>query len=114
MRSSEVLAGASGVVHAAHCLTRGDVAFFAGESQLDTQGWHRADRVEVRFQGHKGGQRQAVSVIVRTRSAVRGLRSGLGAGGGTVASWWICCRGIQRFPNTPPSPRIVVASLFEW
>ena len=109
MRSDEVFAGASGVVHAAHCLTRGYVAFFAGESQLDILGWHRADRVEVRLRGHKGNQGQAGSVIVRTRSAVWGPRSGLGTGGGAVAplpSWWTCCRGIQRFPNTPPSPRL--------
>ena len=45
----EVFAGASGVVHASHCVTRGDVAFFGGESQLDILGWHRADRVEARF-----------------------------------------------------------------
>ena len=33
-RSDEVFASDSGVVHPAHCLTRGDVAFFAGDVQL--------------------------------------------------------------------------------
>ena len=44
----EVFAGASGVVHASHCLTR-DVAFFAGESQLGILGWHPADRSVALF-----------------------------------------------------------------
>ena len=25
-----------------------------------------------------------------------------------LLSWWICRRRIQRFPNTPPLPRVVV------
>ena len=29
---------------------------FAGESPLDTLEWHRADCVEVRFEGRKGDQ----------------------------------------------------------
>ena len=33
-RSDEVFASDSGVVHPAHCLSRGDVAFFAGDVQL--------------------------------------------------------------------------------
>ena len=110
MRSSEVLAGASGVVHAAHCLTRGDVAFFAGESQLDILGWHRADRVEMPFRGRKGDQGQAGSVIVRTRSAGRDPRSGLGTGGGAVA---LMVDLLSRYPALPehaPSPRIVVTT----
>lgn len=98
MRSDEVFAGAAGVVHAAHCLTRSDVAFFAGESQLDILRWHRADRVEVRFRGHKGDQGQAGSVIVRTRSAVRGPRSGLGTGGGAVA---LMVDLLSRYPALP-------------
>ena len=61
------------------------VAFFAGESQLGILGCYRADRVEVRFRGHKGDRGQAGSVVVRTRSAVRGPRSDLGTGGGAVA-----------------------------
>ena len=76
MRPDEVFTGASGVVHAAHCLTRGDTALFAGDSQLDTLEWDRVDRVEVRFRGHKGDYGQAGSVIVRTRSVMRGPCSG--------------------------------------
>ena len=47
--------------------------------------WSEADRVEVRFRGHKGHQAQVGSVVVRTRSEVRGPRSELGKGGGAVA-----------------------------
>ena len=57
-RSDEVFANSSGVVHPAHCLTRGDVAFFSGGSQLRRLEWSEADRVEVRFRGHKGDQAQ--------------------------------------------------------
>ena len=73
------------MVHPAHCLTRGDVAFFSGDSQLGRLEWSDADRVEVRFRGHKGDQAQVGSVVVRTRSEVRGPRSGLDEGGGAVA-----------------------------
>ena len=47
--------------------------------------WCEDDRVEVRFRGHKGDQAQVGSVVVRTRSEVRGPRSELGKGGGAVA-----------------------------
>ena len=84
-RSDEAFANSSGVVHPAHCLTRGDVAFFSGGSQLRRLEWREADRVEVRFRGHKGHQAQVGSVVVRTRSEVRGPCSELGEGGGAVA-----------------------------
>ena len=62
----------SGLVHPVHCLTRGDVAFFATGTQLrDTRG-QQPDKVEVRFKGHKGDQEWVGSVRVRTRSKVRG------------------------------------------
>ena len=55
-RSDEIFAADSGVVHPVHCLTRGDVAFFATGTQLrDTRG-QQPDKVEVRFKGHKGDQ----------------------------------------------------------
>ena len=75
------------------------VAFFAGESQLGILGWYRADRVEVRFRGHKGDYGQAGSVIVRTRSVMRGPCSGLGTdGGGAVA---LVVDLLSRYPALP-------------
>ena len=68
-----------------HCLTGSDVAFFSGERQLKRLQWSDADRVEVRFRGHTGDQAQVGSVIVRTRSEVRGPCSELGEVGGAVA-----------------------------
>ena len=71
-RSDEMFAADSGVVHDVLCLTRGDVAFYAQGTQLDTDRWQQADKVEVRFKGHKGDQEQIGSVRVRTRDEVRG------------------------------------------
>ena len=47
-RSYEVFASDSGVVHPAHCLTQGDVAFFAGDVQLAYALWPTAEKIEVR------------------------------------------------------------------
>ena len=74
-RSDEVLAADSGAVHSAHCLTRGDVTFYAGSTQLQHIRWRQFDRVEVRFKGHKGDQEQIGSVRVRIRTEVRGSKS---------------------------------------
>ena len=84
-RSDEIFANDSGVAHAAHCLTRGDVVFFAGDRQLNDLQWRQADRLQVRFSGHKGYQDQVGDVRVRTRDAVSGPRSGYRADGGAVA-----------------------------
>ena len=65
-RSDEVFASDSGVVHPAHCLTRGGVASFAGDVQLGYTLWPTADKIEVRVWGHKGDQDQIGSVRVRT------------------------------------------------
>ena len=83
--SDDVFAICSGVVNPAHCLTRRDVAFFAGDRQLRRLQWSDVDRVEVRFRCNKGDQAQAGSVVVRTRSEVRGQWSEWGEGGGAVA-----------------------------
>ena len=83
-RSDEMFAADSGVVHPVLCLTRGDVAFFATSTQLrDTRG-QQPDKVEVRFNGHKGDQEQVGSVPVRTRGEVRGPSSSFRADGGAV------------------------------
>ena len=83
-RSDEVFANGSGVVNPAHCLTRSDVALFFWRQTRGLQ-WSDADRVEVRFRGHKGDKAQVGSVFVCTRSEVRGPCSELGEGGGAVA-----------------------------
>ena len=84
-RSDEVFASDSGVVHPAHCLTRGDVAFFVGDVQLGYALWSIADKVEVRVRGHKGDQDQIGSVRVHTRDEITGPCAGYRAGGGVVA-----------------------------
>ena len=43
-------------VHSVHCLTRDDITVYAGSTQLQYIRWRQADRVEVRFKGHKGDQ----------------------------------------------------------
>ena len=50
------------VVHDVHCLTRGNVAFYAQSTQVDTDRWQQAYKVEVSFKGHKGDQEQIGSV----------------------------------------------------
>ena len=85
VRSDEVFASALGVVHPAHCLARGDIAFFAGNVQLAYALWPTADKIEVRVRGHKGDQDQIGSVRVRTRDEITGLRTGYRADGGAVA-----------------------------
>ena len=84
-RPDEVFASDSGVVHPAHCLTRGDVAFFAGDVQLAYALWPTADKIEVRVRVHKGDQDQIGSVCVRTRDEMAGPRAGYRADGGAVA-----------------------------
>ena len=56
VRSDEVFGSDLGVVHPAHCLTRGDVAFFVGDMQLAYAFWPTADQIEVRVRGHEGDQ----------------------------------------------------------
>jgi len=84
-RSDEIFASGSGKVHLVHCLTRKDVAFFSGKVQLDFVHWRRADKVEIRFRGHKGDQFQIGDVKVRTRDEVSGPRAGYRVNGGAVA-----------------------------
>ena len=84
-KSAKVFTNGSDVVHPAHCLTRRDVAVFSGNSQLRCLHWSDADRVELRLRDHKNDRVQVGSVVVRTRSEVRGPCSELGEGGGAVA-----------------------------
>ena len=72
-----MFASDSGVVHPAHCLTRGYVAFFAGDAQLAYALWTTADKIEVRVRGHKGDQDMIGSVRVRTPRRDNGSAFGL-------------------------------------
>ena len=74
-RSDEMFAADSGVVYDVHCLTRGGVAFYAQGTELDADRWQQADKVEVRFKGHKGDREEIRSVCARTQDEVRGSRS---------------------------------------
>ena len=98
-RSDEMFAADSGAVHSAHCLTRGDVAFYAGSTQLEYMRWRQADRVEVRFKVHKGDQEQIESVRVRTRREVRDSKSSFREDGGTVALMLV--ELMSCFPSLP-------------
>lgn len=83
-RADEMFASSTGVVHPAHCLTRGDVAFFRGDIQLEYVHWRQADSVEVNFRGHKGDQAMKGNVRVRTRDETSGPRAGYRTDGGAV------------------------------
>lgn len=72
-------------VHPVLCLAQGDVAVYGNGIQLGNARWQQADKVEVRFTGHTGAQKQIRSVRVPTRNDVRGLRSSFGVNGGAVA-----------------------------
>lgn len=53
-RPDEVFANDAGVAHSIiHGLTRGGVAFFARDAQVDFAPCWSADRVEVRYRGYK-------------------------------------------------------------
>ena len=72
-------------MHPTHRLTRADVAFYSGDSQLSYLYWQQADRGKARPRGHKGDQVGDGSVVVRTRDTVQGTRSGLLSDGAAVA-----------------------------
>ena len=54
------------------------------------------------------------SVRVRTRSEVHGSKSSFRVYGGAVALKLELMSCFLAFPTASPSPRIEVASLFEW
>lgn len=101
-RSDGVFASDLGVAHPVHCLTRGDVAFFAGDVQLGCDRSATADKIEVRVRGHKGDQDQIGSVRVRTRDATTGPRAGYRADGGTVALIVELISSHKRLPASAP------------
>ena len=54
VRPDEVFASPSGVVHPAHCLARGDAAFFVGDVQLRMPFGQQRTRLRCVFGGIKG------------------------------------------------------------
>lgn len=67
LRASELFAEKSGKIHGIYGLRRGDVAFFAGETQLTKRERHRADKMEVHMRGSKGDQARKGAVLVRVK-----------------------------------------------
>ena len=67
LRASELYAEDSGRVHAQYCLRRKDIAFFAGNRQVEAGGDPGVDTVEIRFRGSKGDQSRRGAVLVRTK-----------------------------------------------
>lgn len=80
----DVLADGSDVVPLTRCLTPTGVALYFCNSQLRLLQWSDADRDELRFRDYKGDQAYVRSVVLRTRSEVRGQCSEHGEGGGAV------------------------------
>ena len=79
------LANISGVAHPAHCLTRKDVAFVSGNSQLEYVPGRQADKVEMNVRGQKGDQDQIGEMRARARDETSDPQSGYRAEGGAVA-----------------------------
>ena len=84
-RSDEIFASSPGVGHPTHCLTRKDVAFVCGNSQLEYVHGLHADKVEMNVRGQKGDQDQIGEVRARTRDETSGPQLGYRADGGAVA-----------------------------
>ena len=66
-RASEIWANGNGLVHPDFCLTRRDVVFFRGTTQLAWKDRRQADKVEITFRAGKSGQNRLGSVVPRTR-----------------------------------------------
>ena len=92
-----------GAVHPTPGLTRADVAFYDGKNLSGGLKWRQADRVEVRFRGHKGDQAEVGSIVVEhvARSAERVWDCDRTEPMSLL--WWNCCRVAPCFPNTPLS-----------
>ena len=85
-RSDEIFASSSEVAQPAHyCLTRKDVAFVSGNTQLEYVHGRQADKAEMNARGQKGDHDQIGEVRARTRDETRGPQSGYRADGGAVA-----------------------------
>ena len=111
--SDEVFASDSGVVHPAHCLARGNVAFFAGDVQLAYALWPTPDKIEVRVREHKGDQDQIGSVRVRTQDEITGPCAAYCTDGGAVALMVELMSYHRSLPASAPFPRTIVGSQSE-
>ena len=69
-RTSEIWAFGNGLVHPDFCLTRRDLVFFAGASQLAWDERRVADRVEVTFRASKSDNKRLGAIVTRTRVTV--------------------------------------------
>ena len=77
-RASEIWAYGNGLVHPDFCLTRRDVVFFRGTTQLAWKDRRRGDKVEVTFRAGKSDQNRLGSVVPRTRvAAADGVNGGV-------------------------------------
>ena len=85
-----------GVVHPVHCLTRGNVTFYANGTQLENALWQQAYKVGVLFHAFTCG--------LRTRS-----NRPLGRTAGPLPLCWSCSSVFLAFPTMPPFPRAEVA-----
>ncbi|CAM9526848.1 unnamed protein product, partial [Sphacelaria rigidula] len=88
-RASELFAYSKGKIHKDIGLTRGDIAFKRGETQLHKHAeWQTADSVEVRFKAHQGDQKRRGVVLSRNRAVAQpnkqavDIGQSLGAQGG--------------------------------
>ena len=80
-RADEMFATDFGAMHSVHCLTRSDVAFNPGCTQLQYMRWRQGNRVDVRLDGD---QEQMGNARVRTRTVVIGSTSSFRVYGGAV------------------------------
>ena len=66
-RASDIWAYGNGLVHPDFCLTRRDVVFYRGTTQLAWKERRRADKVKVTFRAGNSDQNRLGSVVPRTR-----------------------------------------------
>ena len=113
-RSEEVVARDGGAVHPTPGVTLADVASYDGKNLLGCLKWRQADRVEVRFRGHKGDQAGVCSIVIEhvTRSA-ESVRD-CDRTEPLSLLWWNCCRVAPFFPNTPLSSYRCKGNVVTW
>ena len=108
-----MFAADSGAVNLLHCLTRGDVVFYANGEQLQYTRWGQPDRVEDPFLVDNGDQDNMRSVRVRSRTKVRGSKSSVRVYDGAVALMLALMSCFSILPTTPLSHRIEVRKIGE-
>jgi len=65
----------NGLVHPDFCLTRRDLVFFAGASQLAWDDRRVADRVQVTFRASKSDNKRLGAIVTKTRVTVGGEKA---------------------------------------